>query len=213
MRPKTVFVVTLFLSALAGVGYIVSRAHHGQTRQGFTLQMSQTAYPIGRPSVIVETTVRYQKSDGSWRKETTYSNGRRDVGFGQVGRGVFHVNEKDRRLDYLSGMSERNVSEDELRGNPAFVGEETILGYQTFHLRSESQLTPGDYSDSYLCPALQGFPLRIVWSTAKGSKTVFEATKVILGEPSFTVPDYPIDTEQYEKVHGANAPSAGPAPN
>jgi hypothetical protein len=49
---------------------------------------------------------------------------------------------------------------------------------------------------------LQGYPLRVVSGSKDHGKTVFETTQVIMGEPSFTVPDYPVDTTQYQKIHG-----------
>ena len=211
MNFKTLLIGLLFLSSLTGAGFIVSRAHHAQSKQGFTLRITQTAYPADHAAIVSATKIRYQKADGNWRMETTYANGRLDVGFGQLGRGVFHVNEKNQRLDYLSEASARDVTEDSLRKMQGFVGEEMILGFKTFHIHSDAPES-GQYVDSYICPALQGYPLRIVSGDLKGNKTVFETNQVILGEPSFTVPNYPVDTTQYEQIHGTGASTVIPAP-
>jgi hypothetical protein len=208
MKLRTLLLPLLFVISLTATGYIVAKVHRVQARQGFTLQITQTAYPLNRDPILSATIVRYQKSDGSWRAETTYTNGRVAVGFAQPGRGVYNVNEKSQRLDYISGSSGLSITEDSLRRDPGFVGEETILGFKTLHIHAESELKAGDYTDFYMCPALQGYPLRAVSGSKSGSKTVFEVTRVILGEPSFTVPNYPVDMTHFEQVHAAspNAP-------
>jgi hypothetical protein len=211
MKLKTILVPALFLLCMATAGFIVAKVHRPQNRPGCTLQITHTVYPAnGSPPFLESTSVRYQKSDGSWRNETTYANGRVAVGFAQPGRGVFHVDEKNQKLEYLSGSSGQSISEDDLRRDPAFVGEEMILGYKTFHIHSPSTVVAGDYTDSYICPALQGHPLKIV-AGSRNSKTVFEVTRVILGEPSFTVPDYQVDSTQFEKLQKARAASVAPA--
>jgi hypothetical protein len=198
--------IALLVSSMTAVGLIVAKVHHVQGQEGFTLRITQTAYPADRAPIVSATKVRYQKADGSWKMETTYSNGRIDVGFSQPGRGVFHVNQENQRLDYLSENSgdyrSYSTNEDRLRSDPKFVGTETILGFKTFHIHSDSP-EAGQYVDSYICPALQGYPLRVISGDTKGNKTVFDTTQVILGEPSFTVPNYPVDTSQYKEIHGA----------
>jgi len=210
MKLKTVLVPALLVFCMATAGFIVAKVRRVQTKQGCTLYITQTAYPAnGSAPFIVATSVRYQKSDGSWRKDTTYSNGRTAVGFAQPGRGVFHVDEKNQKLEYLSGASEHGISEDDLKRDPAFVGEEIILGYKTFHIHSASPIVSGEYTDSYVCPSLQGYPLRIVTGSQKG-KTVYEVNQVTLGEPSFTVPNYQVDTTQFEQLHKARAETSDP---
>lgn len=204
---NTVILSALFVVSLATAGYLVARGHRVQGNQAFTLTISQTASPIGHPPILTATQLRYQKSDGSWKIETAYSNGRKDAGFGQPGRGVYYVDDKNQRLDYLSDSGQYTTSEAQLRSSPDFIGEETILGYKTFHIRSSSDSESGGYADSYVCPALQGYPLRSVIVSKDGSKTVFETTQVILGEPSFTVPSYPVDMGRFNQIHSALPPN------
>lgn len=199
MRYRTILAAAFLVLCLAVVGYIVARVRPVPVKQGFTLHITQTVYPPNEAvPIITATKVRQQKSDGSWRAETTYSNGRTDVGFGQPGRGVFHVDDKNQKLDYLSESSGRGVSEVDWTKQPGFAGEETILGYKTFHMHWEEN---GEYSDSYMCPALQGYPLKLISGNAR-NKTVIEATQVILGEPLFeAVANYPVDKKRYEQTH------------
>lgn len=203
MKFRNVLLPLFFVLCLGVAGYIVARVRPVKARQGFTLYITQTAYPKDREPILTATKVRYQKADGNWKTETTYVNGRLDVGFGQSGIGVVHVDDKNQKLDYLSGMSgqPQRFTPDDWRKNPGFVGEETILGYQTLHIHWEEN---GEYLDSYLCPALQNHSIRTVSGNAR-SKTVFEVTKVIHGEPSFDgPPSYRMDTTRYQQTHGNN---------
>jgi hypothetical protein len=205
MKLKSILVTSFFLFSLGFAGYIVARVHHTQSQQGFTLQIGITDYRAdGSGPIVSATKVRYQKTDGSWKMVTTYPKGRVDVGFGQMGRGVFHVDEKNQRLEYLSGLTARDITEASLRAMPGFVAEETILGFKTFHFHSTSEET-GESLDSYLCPALQGYPVKVVSTSKNGAKNIYEVTQVTLGEPSFTVPNYPVDMTRYEQTHGAFA--------
>jgi hypothetical protein len=206
MKLKTVVVPAIVLLSLSVSGFLVARVHSARSKQGFTLHIVQSVYPkTGAAPLMIASSVRYQKSDGSWRKETTYQDGRNAVGFAQPGRGVFFVDEKNRTLQRLSGSSEHGMNETELRGDPTFVGEELILGYKTFHLHSVSN--SGESTDSYICPALQGYPLKLI-SDSNGAKTVFEVTQVVLGEPSFTLPDYPVDSVKSEQLQKARTAPA-----
>jgi hypothetical protein len=128
---------------------------------------------------------------------TTYTNGRLDIGYGEPGRGVFAVDQKNQRLDYLSTSSARPLADIDWRKEPGFVGVETLLSYETFHLHRKSE--DGNYTDTYMCPSLQGYPLRSISGNAQ-TKTISEVTQVIPGEPTFEhAPDLPVSTERFEQ--------------
>ena len=211
MKFKPVLLATLFVASLTTAGLIVAKVRKAPKSQGFTMRISQRFYAPGSSVPYVFATVyRQQKADGSWRFETTYADGRVQVGLSQPGRGVFEVDDKGQKLDQMAESSGHFlITEEMLRSDPAFVGEEEILGFKTLHLRAESQLAPGEFDDNYFCPALQGYPLRSVSSSTKhGTTTVFEVTEVKLGEPSFPVPDYAVDTTQFEQLQKARAANA-----
>jgi len=202
MKSKAVFVGLLFVGSLTATAFIVAKVKPVRNTQGFTLVIKVVDYPAdGSPPRISTLKVRDHKANGDWRLQNIYPNGRVDVGFGQMGRGVFHVDEKNKKLEYLSEASQRNVAEDKLRSRPGFVGEETFLGYKVFHYRTVTDET-GEVSDTYVCPALQGYPVKVVSTSRHGAKNVLEVVQVIPGEPSFTVAEYPVDTKHYEAVHG-----------
>jgi hypothetical protein len=211
MKPKPTALILLLLLSLAAVTFIVARAKRTTATSGFTMQITINDYPAdGREPILSASKIRYQKADGNWRMETTYPNGHTDVGFGQVGRGVFHVDENKQRLDYLSGLSGERPADLKLRSLPGFVGEERLLGFNTFHFHTVSSDT-GEITDSYICPALQALPLKIISTFKNGAKNVYEVTQVIKGEPPDSVftslPKYPVDMTHYEQVHGPAPPS------
>ena len=130
--------------------------------------------------------------------ETTYSrDGRVEIGFGEPGRGVFAVDEKNQTLEYISESHSRTLSDIDWTRQPGFAGEEMILGFKTFRLHWED--AEGNYTDSYMCPALQGFPLRRVSGNSR-YKNVWEPIQVIMGEPIFeSVPNLPVSNKRFEQ--------------
>ena len=197
MKLKGIVAAAFLVLSLAAAGLVVAmRGSSKPPLTGFTLSMTQISYPSNGNPIYTATKVRRQKSDSSWKVETTYANGRVDVGYGEPGRGVFALDQKNQKLEYLSGASRSPLADIDWRTQPGFVGEETILGYKTYHIHSgEGE----NYVDSYMCPELQGLPLRVVNGNGR-SKTVFEVTQVILGEPDFeSAPNLPISRERYEE--------------
>ena len=197
MTLKSILAATFLVLSLAAVAFVVAmRGTPKPPLTGFTLHITQTSYPADSAPIYTATKIRRQKSDGSWKVETTYASGRVDVGYGEPGRGVFALDPKNQKLEYLSGSSSRPLADIDWRTQPGFAGEETILGYKTYRIHSGDR---DNYVDSYMCPELQGYPLRIVSGNGR-SKTVFEVTQVVLGEPDFeSVPNLPVSTERFEE--------------
>lgn len=199
MKLKTILGPAFMVLCMAVAGLVVATRGKGPVQpsmQGFTLYISQVTYPVDGVPVPTATKVRRQKSDGSWKLETSYMSGKFEVSYGQPGRGVFAVDEKTRKLEYLSQSSSRPLADIDWSKQPGFAGEETILGYKTYRIHTEND---GQYTDSYMCPALQGYPLRVVTGNAR-AKTVWETTQVVLGEPLFEeAPALPVSTERFEE--------------
>ena len=196
----TIFVMGTITASLA---YAID---YTRRPNGFAITSRQVHTPVDGAPVLVADIERYQKSDGSWRLTTTYYNPdgtirKVDNGFGQLGRGVFQVNEKATHLNFISPMSPRAhvVSASDLRKDPNFVREDSVLGYKTFVSRQEEE--DGAYTEVYRAPALQGMPIKIVFSSEAGT-TVIEPINIALGEPSNTVftamPDYQVNYEVFE---------------
>ena len=197
--------VTIFVmgSITASLAYAID---YTRRPNGFTMTSRQVHTPADGAPVLVADIERYQKSDGSWRLTTTYYNPdgtirKVDNGFGQLGRGVLQVNEKAMRLNFISPMSPRAhvVSASDMRKDPNFVREDFVLGYKTFVSRQTEE--EGTYAEVYRAPALQGMPIKIIFSSEAGT-TVIEPTQIALGEPSEVVftamPEYQVDYEGFE---------------
>lgn len=212
MNVKPVFFGSSLILSLAAAGFIVAKVSPIRTLpQGFTVHTKDTVDPgDGRAPFIASTSIRYQKADGSWRQDRTYMNGRTDVGFKLAGKGVFRVDEGNKKLDYLASADQNHFHEDRARKDPGFVGEETILGFKTLLVRKESAET-GEITEFYICPALQGYTMKLVMKSKSGWVNTFEVTKVELGEPPehlFTsLPNYEVD---YENFKQKRAVAAGP---
>jgi hypothetical protein len=201
----TIFVMGAMTASLA---YAIN---YTRRPNGFTMTSRQVHQPADGSPVLVAEIERYQKSDGSWRLTTTYYNAdgtirKVDNGFGQLGRGVFQVNEKAMRLNFISPMSPQAhvVSASDMRKDPNFVREESVLGYETFVSRQPGE--DGAYAEVYRAPALQGMPIKIIFSSEAGT-TVIEPIRIALGEPSEAVftamPDYQVNYEHFEnKIQG-----------
>ncbi|HEX5703136.1 MAG TPA: hypothetical protein VFX97_08055 [Pyrinomonadaceae bacterium] len=212
MNVKSVLLGSGVILSMAATGFIVAKVSPVPApAQGFTVHTRDIVDPgDGRPTFIAATSIRYQKADGSWRQDRTYMNGRTDVGFKLAGKGVFRVDEGNKKLDYLSSADQNHFHEDRARQDPGFVREETILGFKTFVVRKELAAT-GEITEYYICPALQGYMMKVVIKSKSGWTNTFEATKVELGDPPehlFTsLPNYEVDYENFKQKRAA---AAGP---
>ena len=203
-RMRLISVTIFVLGAItASVAYAIN---YTRRPNGFTMTSRQVHTSADGASALVADIERYQKSDGSWRLTTTYFNPdgtirKVDNGVGQLGRGVFQVKETTKLLNFISPMSPQThvVSADDMRKDPNYVREDSVLGYQTFVSRQPGE--DGAYAEVYRAPALQGMPIKIIFSSGAGT-TVIEPIKIALGEPSETVftamPDYQVNYVDFE---------------
>jgi hypothetical protein len=96
MTLKSILASAFLVLSLAAAGLVVAmRGTQKPLLKGFTLYITQTSYPVDSAPIFTGTKVRRQKSDGSWKLETTYANGKVEVGYGEPGRGVFAVDQKN----------------------------------------------------------------------------------------------------------------------
>ena len=86
--------------------------------------------------------------------------------------------------------------------------QDSVLGYETIVARQSEE--DGAYAEVYRAPALQGMPIKIIFSSGAGT-TVIEPTRIALGEPSETaftaVPDYQVNYVDFEnKIQAIEEP-------
>lgn len=95
MTIKSVLASAFLVLTLAAASMVVAmRGTAKPPMRGFTLYITQTSYPSDGAPIQTATKIRQQKSDGSWKLQTAYANGRVDVGYGEPGRGVFNLDQE-----------------------------------------------------------------------------------------------------------------------
>lgn len=200
--------ITVFLLGIvtASLAYSINYVRRPKP-VGFTMISTTTFTPSdGSPTRLAGTQVRFQKADGTWKESITYYNHdgtvyKEDTVFGQLGRGVFQVDEEGKALNFLSSMpaSAAEIPRPDLRKDQRFVKEELVLGYKTYVLRQPDDDNSG-YSASYYAPALANLPIKYITVSSAGT-TVSEPVRIEIGEPSDEVfnstPDLPVKYDHY----------------
>jgi hypothetical protein len=185
----------LFLVGVVSATVAVSTNQQNTKRRhakGFTLITRETvaingADPAKMGYVI---TVRYRRSDGTWRQVRTYrdANGKvlnRDIGFGLPGSGVFHMDSRNRTLEFLSAMPAKEetsyVPIIDGHSDPNFVRDDTVQGYATYVLHFSDQ--DGGFTEIYYAPELDNLPIKRV-AISPGGVDIMEAVSIVPGEPN-----------------------------
>lgn len=188
-----IFVIGTVSAVLA---YSLQKQDGPQLRQrkGFTLKMKGTTSLViprqpGPREITNTTTIRYQKSDGTFKEVQTYYNAngavvKKHIIFGIPGSGVFSINNPQGPLEFLSAMRPKDqtsfVRVDNGHSQPNFVRDDWVLGYPTYVLRFPDE--DGGYDEIYCAPELDGEPLRRV-SVSRGAVSIKEVVEIILGDP------------------------------
>jgi hypothetical protein len=184
----------------AGFAYSLHKRNGPQLRhrKGFTLRMKSTAIPVTprQPEPLEIThkdTIRYQRSDGTFKEVTTYYNSsdavvKKDIVFGIPGQGVFSVNNPQGPLNFLSAMPPKEkssyVRDDDGHWQPNFLKDDLVQGHQTYVLHFPDQ--DGGYTDMYCALDLDGEPIRQVTVESYGVH-ISEAVQIIPGDPDDNV--------------------------
>jgi len=189
----TVFILGLVSAALA-LSLHQTNGKKLRQRKGFTLVTKQISIlnsntKNGLPVVSQSTTIRYQKSDGTWKQVRTYSdaNGKvvkKDIGVGIPGQGVFKLNKGQATLEFLSSMPPKEVASyvpiTDGHMDPSFLKDDWVQGYQAYAVRF---LDPdGGYVDLYFAPELDNELVRKV-SVSPSGAAVEELLEVKPGNP------------------------------
>ena len=116
-RIKFVSIGLLILGAVSATLAYSLRPAKGvklRPRKGFTLRTQDTTISIiprqpGPQEITHANTIRYQKSDGTFKQVRTYFNAdgavvKKDILFGIPGQGVFKINNARGPLNFLSSM-------------------------------------------------------------------------------------------------------------
>jgi hypothetical protein len=191
--------VILFLTGVFSAA-IAFTVHKTDTKKrhakGFTIVTKETNAPTngGAPSEVgYAITVRYHRSDGTWKQIRTYhaANGqvlKRDVGFGIPGTGVFRLDRERRALEFLSSMPPKEetsyVQITNGHDDPHFVREDVVQGYATYVLRFPE--TDGGYTELYYASEFDNLPIRRV-TVSPNAVSLTEPITIMFGEPDDVV--------------------------
>ena len=201
----------------AGFAYSLHRRNGPKLRQrkGFTLKTRDTnilfiprLHPF--PNEIASAdTIRYQRSDGTFKQVRTYyhATGRvvkKEILFGIPGQGVFKIINSQGPLNFLSSMPPKEktsyVPDSDGHWQPTFLKDDWVQGHQTYVLRFPDQ--DGGYLDMYCAPELDGYPIREV-NVSPGGVSITEVVQITLGDPDDSVfgplPNFLVDYDFFKQ--------------
>lgn len=196
----------------ASVAFAVNQAKKPKRPVGFTLITKQTFSPSSKDMVLPEVSyfmsVRFQKSDGTWKNVRTGHTAdgvviMEDTAMGRPGRGVFRLDPIAGELTFLSSMEAwKEFPVYDWTKDPLFLKEDTVLGYKTYVVRRHDEDDSSTYIDSYYAPDLNNYPIKEVQVSPMGTATEV-AEKIVIGNPSEqqldSLPDWPIKYELFEQ--------------
>ncbi|MGB9181170.1 MAG: hypothetical protein WCB68_18195 [Pyrinomonadaceae bacterium] len=209
---KALSIMVFILGTVTAVlAYSINHIRSIQQAKGFTIISRETFAPAGPnvklPEVAYVITVRYQKSDGTWKMiRTNHSSDgkvmKEDIGFGKPGRGVFQIDQKTGNLNFISPMSMTSGALlYDWRKDSQFVREDSVFGYRAFVVRRTDD-DGSAYTETYYAPDLDNYPIKEVYVSPMGTATT-EPTRIEKGDPDEKVfsslPDSPVKYEQFEK--------------
>lgn len=213
-RLKLISISILILGLVsAAVAFSVHRRSNKlRHAKGFTLITRETnmLFVPRQPQALEPTyaeTVRYQKSDGSWKAvRTLYDQAgkivKKDVTSGIPGEGVFRIDEANQSLDFISSMPSKETTSyvrvDDGHSHPNFLRDDLVQGYQTYVVRFPDQ--EGGYTDAYLAPELDGKPIRKVTVSTVGV-FIEDLVQVEAGDPSedISLPTFAVNYDTFRR--------------
>jgi hypothetical protein len=201
-RFRAISIAIFVIGAVsAGFAYSLHKRNGPQLghRKGFTLRTRDTNtlfIPRLNPfpnEIAYADTIKYQKSDGTFKAVRTYyhATGRvvkKDITFGIPGQGVFSINNPQGPLNFLSSMPPKEktsyVPINDGHNYPNFLRDDWVLGYQTYVLRFPDD--DGGYFDMYCAPELDSQEIRGVKVGSFGV-SIIEAVQITPGDPDDSV--------------------------
>lgn len=184
----------------------------------FTIVAQEVFQPGNGPLVRGAQSTYYSRADGVFATVRIASGDSREAGtpevtVGEPGRGVFQVNQLDRKLVFIGPLPEDTTAPlvEDLRRSEQYQGEATVLGYPTIILRKQRR---DFYIDTYYAPDFQ-LVIKTITVTQQGTTTI-EPASIIPGPSDNTIftslADFSIDTSSYrvklekaERVQGEAA--------
>jgi len=184
----------------------------------FTIDAQEVFQPSDGPLVRGAQSTYYRRADGVFATVRIASGDSREastpeITVGERGRGVFRVNQVDRKLVFIGPLPADATAPlvEDLKRSDQYQGEATVLGYPTIILRQQRRDL---YIDTYYAPDFQ-LVIKTVTVRQQGT-TIIEPASIIAGPIDNTIftslADFSIDTSSYrvklekaERVQGEAA--------
>lgn len=194
---KTVSIaVFVFGLVSAGIAFSLHQDNGPRLKpaKGFTLRSRNSMtlsipHQAGPNEIAYSESVRYQKSDGTFREIRKYFNVsgkviKKGILIGIPGQGVFSIDMPSRELTFLSSMPSIDKSSfvaiTDWQSHPNYLKNEWFRGYSTYVLRFPDQ--DGGYSDVSYSPDLNNQALKRVTISRHGVG-VEEVFQIEIGDP------------------------------
>lgn len=164
------------------------KAQNATAHAAFAVTWARTETSADGRTSLLQTTKRYQRSDGLYKLVHTYhgregANDRIETLFGFVGLGVFRLDEGHRQLVFAGPQVAEQPEDVEvyLRADPRFDREEDVRGQRAIVWRSVMGRSSG-YTEEYRAVSLGGLLIKRV-EVSPRRRQVFEPTSIEMGEP------------------------------
>jgi hypothetical protein len=197
----SIFSVAILLAGV--IAFSHSRKLAGvPLRSGFIIN-----YTFSEHGLITGVIKRQVKQNGEFLEDVTYTDGRHTTFAGTENGGAVVVDGANKKLNYVGGalIAQRMTMEQTRKSaGPYYVRDDVMLGYDVV----VSERCTEDRSQCttfWEAPELGNNLLRKEEASEGVVHIVREAVAVTLGEPSFTVPDYPVDKSRFEQRQKARA--------
>jgi hypothetical protein len=217
MRTK---VMTIMSMLILGIGaFTYGRARWGVLQppkpfaSGFTIE-----FAITENGNRLATSTRYVRSSGEFLEDTNYlnpdgSSKRHAKLAGTIDHGAVSIDDAAQKLNYAghAAIPHQARSVEGLKADPHFVREDSWLGQRVYVTNDcIGSLAGRRCAESWVARDLGGELLRMVILDDGVVVTIKEATSIQFGEPSFVVPDYPVDTAKYQERSKSRATTPMP---
>ena len=203
-KRKIVWPLMLLVLATTGGLAIVGSQAQQSVPVDFTMVALEVFQPAKGSSVRRAERTFYSRSDGSFAtvvasydQDGAVSN--RETIVGEIGRGLFRVNAAEKKLIFIApAPADASSPFSDLKSNPNYHGEDSVLGYRTVVLRKQRK---DSYTDLYYALDLKSIIKTV--SVSPAGTTTIEPTSIVPGPVNSSLfaalATFSIDTSLYRK--------------
>jgi hypothetical protein len=201
IRERLLMVTGIIILITGGITFVAAKRKAAYPPKplanGFTVQFEVKQ----ADGTVLSTSTRYVKSSGDFFEVTNYPDRQgKTIGTSQ---GAFAIDDKAQKLHYLGHTAVGSqMSQNEDKTRPGFIRDDSILGQR---VSVTTDCPDGPQPDKrcgefWVARDLGGEMLKVTMAENGQVFLVKEATKIIFGEPQFSVPNYPVESTKYEEL-------------